>query len=246
MEEELLELFEQYHEGRLKSDRKREFQTRLKRDEAFRIEYDNYVRAVTMIEGEGIRLELAGLMNKTPRSSRFKLVRYAAAAAVAGIMLLGYAFWPVSPGEELFAQYFEPYPDIYLSRSIADHEMEDILATYTKGEYRKTLLALNKLAESDAVHFYRGNSYLAMNQSSMALAAFREINDTSVFEGQVAWYKALTFLKQDQLDSALYYLDMIGPEGYRYHDSRKILQQLQWQKTIVSAFIKNQVPWRMY
>lgn len=229
MEEELFNLFDQYHRGELDESQSSNFKARLKSDTSFRKDYDAFKESVILIEGEGIREELKEIMSREPKKGlSLTLVRYASAAAIAGILFLGYSLWSAKePGEQLFDQYFIPYPDIHLVRAEPDHLMDAALVPYQEGVFKEALQALDAMKPGNVVQFYRGNCLLAMGESRQALFAFRAITDDSVFQDQVIWYTSLAFLRNNQLDSARYYLDKIEPGGFRHRDSQNILLQLQ-------------------
>ena len=233
LDEKTLELFDNYLDSALSERERQDFEDQLKKDSELHELYKAYQQSVDLIKEEGLRQELEQIVTQNEgRSHSVKLrptLPYAVAASIAGLLLLGYLFWPGRDNPtELFTAYYEPYPNIYQTRTAETSNLASALVAYNSGNYEQALLSLNDLIEqNDGVHFYRSMCYLSLNQPEEALLSFNNLSKTTIFNEQVQWYSALAYLLKSMPDSALILLRKIEPGQYAYPASQEIISALE-------------------
>ena len=153
-------------------------------------------------------------------ASRFSIGRIlAVAASIALLVVAGY--WAINrapSNEQLFAQHFESYPNIVapLDKGIPDEDpVAAAYQTYELGNYADASKLLSALPEQNQTSiFYRGLCELSLNNTAAALQLLDQVNDrTSTVYYPALWYKALTYIKQGNIEKSKPLLQSIQSES---------------------------------
>jgi tetratricopeptide (TPR) repeat protein len=156
----------------------------------------------------------------------------------AGLSLLAvavYLLWPrTQEPATLYAEYFEPYPNIIMPTVRGVLETDSTLKAqayraYDRQEYTQAISLFEQLREKDeAVLLYLGNSYLALSQPQKALPLFEKVvNEYEVFDEQAEWYLAVTYLKLEDREKATAALQKVVARESSYKTkAQQILKKL--------------------
>ena len=143
------------------------------------------------------------------------------------------AIWPQQKSnEELFAKYFEPYPNVIMPTVRGDLEADTTLMAkayraYDRGDYEKAIRFFEQVGVKDeGVYMYMGNSYLAIDSTEKAITCFEKvISDFDAFDDQAEWYLGLALLKKDQINESKKILTKIGSGKSSYGKKAKVILQ---------------------
>lgn len=155
------------------------------------------------------------------------------AASVSVLAVCAYLFWPrPEDPQRLFAQYFEPYPNVIMPTVRGDVDttlLERAYRAYDHGKFDDAIDFFRRAGQDDAaVYLYLGNSYLATGDAENAIPLFEKvISEYDAFDDQAAWYLALGYLKNGNKGEAMKIFARIS-EGRSSHaaSAKKILSDL--------------------
>ena len=122
---------------------------------------------------------------------------------------------PMSEGERLFEEYFEPYPVIYGTRSNNEVELLVGQATskYLNKEYRAAIKYFEELIEKygrNEFRLYMGISYMALNKDHLARHNLEEfIKKRAELQDEAHWYLALLEMRSGNTNLAIEILPKI-------------------------------------
>ncbi len=159
---------------------------------------------------------------------------------VASVFLVGIAsvlyLGKDQPNEKLFAEYYQPYPNIASSMrgELTEGKLQDALQQYDAGDYKAALKLLQEIlaAEPDnaAANFYAAVSYLKVEGSDRAVARLQKVialND-SKFSEPAEWYLALAYLQQNNLAQTRATVEAIIGKDHLYKEQAiKLLERLR-------------------
>jgi len=136
---------------------------------------------------------------------------------------------------DLYAEYYEPYPNVYapITRdgdSLSD--LEETFAQYEQGEYKKALKSFDqelKVDENQDILFYKAITLIQLKKLSEAediLSSIR-IEETN-YHPQILWYESLLLIKNDQLEKAKSKLTQLDDlkSGYKTQTVKELLEKL--------------------
>jgi len=156
---------------------------------------------------------------KAAATTSFKLpkwTRWAAAAVIVGLIGLFVFFNKGADSSELYAEYLK-LEDIPALAERGSNPKTNLLAIenlFHNKEYKAMLLALKESPEdfqdNAIVQVYTGVGYMQTNQIPEALAAFDGLIASNLMDAQSGyWYKALAYLKNNDLQQAKATLEYI-------------------------------------
>lgn len=137
------------------------------------------------------------------------------AAGVACLVLAVYFASNTGPtNQDLFAQNFSPYPNVEAPIDKGSNTTDpraSAFQSYEQGNYPAAIQQLEQLAnQNDAVYFYKGICYLAIENSSSAISSFEAMQDKGgqyYIPGQ--WYKALALIQQGDREQAKPFIEYV-------------------------------------
>ncbi len=168
-----------------------------------------------------------------------RTIYYPLAAAAAVVMIIIGIYFLIflqSPNDQLFTQYFEPYPNtipLYRSDRVV-LPLQHAMVEYEIENYSEALSRLKTMISKDpnnvTAHFYAGICELKMNNTDQAIGHFQTVKSTSSsdFIEPANWYLALAFIKNNDLKKAKQILNSIVNNKCEYaHQSALLLDQLK-------------------
>jgi tetratricopeptide (TPR) repeat protein len=140
-----------------------------------------------------------------------------------------------SPGQQLFAEHFEPYPSTRpLVRGEAPKDpLSDALARYEARDYESALRALEEILarqpDEPTALFYSGIASLCLGQPRPAASSLERVLvlGGTDYRAPAEWYLALAHLRMDDRDEARARLERISAgEGFYRQRAADLLGRL--------------------
>lgn len=132
---------------------------------------------------------------------------------------------------QLFSNYFRHYP---AESDLSGYSQKDFaIKVYNQKDYKEAIVnfkyALVDLADDPEIRFYLGVSFLATSDAKEAIKQFEQVlnKDQSNFKDPARWYKALSYLKLNQIESSIEELNKINPGSEFYQESLNLLEELE-------------------
>jgi hypothetical protein len=162
---------------------------------------------------------------------------YAAAACITILVAAGF-FAPssVQTSQDLYASYFEPYPNVFeptmrgsgsLIRRPALNLRAEAFQAYEEGNYEKAaglFSALLQEKKEPGILLLLGNTNLALNKTTEAKQNFNDlINNFDDLDIQAKWFLSLCFLKEGNTQQARQLLEELGSTEISYAKKAKEL-----------------------
>lgn len=191
-------------------DERQNFEKLLKEDEAFQKTFEEHksvFNAFKINEAKQLKTTLVAHESKEPSEKRFisKPLIYSIAATF--IVLLGMSAYFNFFKQDIYSQYFEPYPNVY--QPVVRGDAEESTKAFMYYENRNYIMAQDAFIElldkddSPEVRFYLGLSYLNNDQTQEAISEFIKITDIDFeFEAELYWYYALAEIKLGHKENA--------------------------------------------
>lgn len=227
-ESQYLELFDAYQSGELNMKQKEDFEAKLRDDSLFRESYEKFLRNIALIKAMGAGQEM-GSMIEQEKKTRIVNRRYILVSALAASVILFFLFNPFAQqsATDLFNEYYEPYPNILTSRDQFS-SLDEAMRAYSTAGYNEAIQEFNKIPfANDTVFFYKSISYLATRQPEQALSELHKIKPTSLFHPAVIWYKGMSHLLIQNIDSVEYYWKQLDENDPNLSKANKILLELK-------------------
>ena len=237
-----------YLNGEMDAQTEKVFEQELRNNKDLRSEYELHNEIQNALGEEDImelreRLEEYGTSGKTKKKKSLKWADSLTAAALTALFIGVGILWiyhsQITNSDELYANYFEPYPSIYSQRSI-DVESESgtlkrkAFLAYEKENWRKAQDHFNELLllqpENTEYAFYGGMLDLKLDKSNEAIKHFRTVlhKEELLLEDQAIWYIALAHLKEENIEKSIEYLQEIVREDLANKDKAlKLLRRIE-------------------
>jgi tetratricopeptide (TPR) repeat protein len=156
------------------------------------------------------------------------------AASFAILALCAYLVWPrPEDPKELFAEYFEPYPNIIIPTVRGDFPADSSLKAkaykaYDQADYKEAIVLFEEIdGKDEGVLLYLGNAYLANGDAERAIPLFEKVIDEyDVFDEQAEWYLAFCSLKLGEKEKAIAILEAMAKKENSYQERAKLIVKL--------------------
>lgn len=253
MKSEYIDMFDGYFSGTLNGQEKLDLESRMKADMKFQQafqEYRDLRKGIDYSIMKTLKEELQELEATLPEvqiepqiqvqveepkvGGHFVLLKVAAIVmliAVSAVVVFQLQ-QPSSP-QDLFTQYFEPYPNEFVSAKRGDDIGADPLVqsfqAYDNQNYSAAVEGLTNILDEEEnvmVLFYLGSAQLAQNQSQAAIATFERFLEISQdYTSEAKWYLALAYLNVDRAEDARLLLEELEGDVRYGKDANKILRR---------------------
>lgn len=181
---------------------------------------------------KNIQAEKQNTQNSSPRVKPINRIVWLGMAATL-LLLMGLFWWnnQTINSDELFAQHFEPYPNVIApivkSQMPSTTEYEIAFQKYEQEEYEDAIVLLEKINTTEG-KFYLALSHLGNKQEEKTITLLsdltKEENSNRFFEAS-QWYLALAYLKSNQLEKANQFLDLITQNPkHNFHNQAELIQ----------------------
>ncbi len=212
-----IKLIEKHLQGHLTPDEKIVFEQR-KSDTEFLVELDLYLalkKSSNAIGREQVKQTFLDWDQETAHNKIRKWPQIGWKIAAGLLIVIGFIgllkiFSPTKDSKDLFAEYYQPYPNLIDPIQKGDPSpTSSITQLYELGNYENVL----KQSPTDLVDsFYVALSYLQLDQRQDALVSLQKIVNRAHFRFRDAaqWYLALNLLLENQIEASKQILTEIG------------------------------------
>ena len=228
-------LKEAYFSNRLTHAEFVELESQLETDASFRKEFYSELELQQTIASEKhlpLKQRLQQLDNKSTGKKRW----YLYAASIVALIAIGSFFYNTPQDyQELYAVHFEPYPNIVAPtvRNGSENPVDKAFRYYNNRNYKEAIPAFDGLYKQNKIgyaNFYYAMSLMADNQVLQAINALENPNweIPERFQNQRDWYLALSYLKTENTEKAVFYLEkVIKDQGAMVTQAEKILSEIK-------------------
>jgi len=243
-----LEKIDRYLQSEMEEGERKEFEKRLKEDSilqqevnlqnqlmlVFKQREDTQLRNILAAEEEQI-------VTTTEQETAAKIVpftqkkwwKYAAAISLFALFLWGITNF-LTPSEDIFTIYFKPYPATIFAERDNSFKNNEALQAYQAGNYQDAKRLFQALPDSLKIPktlFYQATVYLILQEFSLAIPIFQQLQKSTNhgLEEPVEWYLALSYLKVEERDKAVFLLKKIAQKegGYYQKEAQLIIKRLK-------------------
>ena len=237
------EIFEKLLNGELSESEKAQVISAINKDERLKKEFAISKEIHTFYKNERKKqlkdslIELEKEQSTKPnKKGRIILLKKAItiAACLCGIMFLGkLTFNPDYSHQELYAQHFEAYPNVYnpIVRSNQSNILSidsQIMNLYEKKEYKKSVELFdqhyNYSEKENELNFYMAISYMKINDIAKAKAILLAIPEESKYYEKSKWYLSLCYLNENDI---VEFTKIANTLTYKKETAEEILKALK-------------------
>lgn len=244
MDQEQFEHIEKYLQGELTDLEAETFENLLKENVELGENFELVKSSINAAKDKSLETQLESIHKELYPSAQNKArtkklwVYLSGAAAIITILV---TFWIIfqkerTSSDELFAQYFTPFPNYITTRNSPNEQFVEGLTYYSKGEFGQAIKYLEGEDTDEDMRFYLGVSYLKVENLSQAIITFLELQKQSQkYQEQLRWYLSLAYLKNKESEKAIQVLRKIKKGEYEYVSARELLEHLNNQKEKTGA-----------
>ena len=244
------EIISQYLNGELTGEALAAFEKQMQEDSELAAEVNIY-RIIEadqsfFIKNKAEKEKLAGSLEELNKDyfkkneakvigiNRWWYAAAAVAAAVVFILILRPFGEETFDNNKLFAYYTK---DVEPLSAVERGANEDTLLLqavnlFNKKDYKKSLPLLKNTLASDSAKtdllIATGFCFLQINQYDSATKIFNYlVNGNTVYKNKATWYKALTFLKKNKIDSCYKILETLPVDADNIKEARELMKKIK-------------------
>lgn len=235
---------ERYFDSELSVDEMQTFNSRVQTDSAFKSLIEREKIIIGAIRNQGLLDNLNYLKTieekiqgnySQPAFARVQTWYYYAAAAVVALLIAIKVLLPSQQSsEELFAEYFTPYPNVFEPTTRGSDlltKRAEAFQAYEQKNYKQAASLFSDLLREkneSGVLFLLGNSNLMLGEVTEAKENFLTlINDFDDLDLQAKWFLSLSYLKAGDEENARKILKEVGETENSYASkAQELLQQI--------------------
>ncbi len=224
-------LFDRYYKSEMSEEEVIQIEERFSKDADFKQNYNAYLTSILLIKRSAFKAHLEDTSGRS--SSKWSkltilLIVFFIIIFLSFFIIIGNKNEP-QRSEILFAEYFEPLPDMITSRS-GRSELTAAMRAFQNAQYEKALILLDTtIYRQDIVKIYRAVAQLGI--ANVPVEMFEQeisyLPENHPFTGEIKWYLALSFLKSENKESALILLRDINQGGYKYKEAQELIRKLE-------------------
>lgn len=231
------ELFHKRMLSLLSDEEEQAFAARIAAEEDFAQEYQEYKSLAEVLivqEGEELKKQLTTLSSVASKSEPV----WWKAAAVVAILFGIFAVYQWAPGEDLYQDYFDPYPNVLVPTTRGQHSPDSILqrafSKYDREDYQGASVLFEELLKqnpSDSIQFYWAMTLLNTEQNQKAESVLKELMEEfpqNEFKAETHWYYGLVLLKNKETEAAKDAFKRVveHPGTFKKKEAQELLEQL--------------------
>jgi len=238
MEQDRFELLESYLSDQLDPKKKSEVDELIAKDAQLATDLEVVRNATEFVKKHAIldaldEIHEQHLGKKNRKKIQLPIWAYGVAASV--VFVVSYLFivgTNSSSAQDLFAAYFEVYPDYLSERSgTNDGTMSMAFDAYSEGNFElaaQLFAQENPEEQMEDLKFYQALSLLSSEKPVDAIPLFQQLLvESSKYDQQIRWYLALAFIKEKEYQAARATLSAIGDDEYNHHQAQELLKKIE-------------------
>jgi|SRR5690554_817321 len=225
-----------YFENNLTAEEELFFDQLMKSDasfaEAVRFQEKTKI-ALTLEARDKLKSKLQSYEAKHKQRPQIKKWLYVAASIIILIGISMFVFNKQPTHSELYASYFEPYPNTVapIVRGGENNlDKQEAFVAYENGSYEQAHVLFENLAKDngeDYVFFYQAMSAMADEKYSEAQDIFTSRTWSEEYVDKVQWYRALNLLHLSKIDESKSILEkIIQSQSYNHKRAAQLLKEL--------------------
>lgn len=233
-----LDHIERYLIGELSQQELAAFKAELLVDESLKEKVENHRQFLKGLE-IGFNKELKSFLveeetkiraqpTKEPKRVKSFYILFGMAAAVALLIVSVFVLrtQPISQ-DELFAQYYQTYPNVEQPVSRSENNANNPYALYEQGAYEKALILFSDIHASDpenaALPYYSALCHLELGQAKEAIEFLDQVvvMQSDKYSRPATWYLSLSYLKSGNTKKTKAILKQLQLEEDVYADKAK-------------------------
>lgn len=234
------QLLYNYFTNSLTEEQEKQFKELLEKDTEFKSEFEfeyNLKRVAKEKRQADLKAKLrnfeSGLnTEEKEEKSSFNYLKIAASVVLLiTASWLGYQSFFSLDYNDLYADNFKTYPNtvftITRSDSLNSLEREAFVA-YESHDYKLALEKFKQAKQQNYFTFYEAQCYLRLNKFNEAINKFNLIiKQNEEFVPESYWYAALAYLKQQNKEKVIHYLNkLVSDFNYKKEETKQLLEDL--------------------
>jgi len=231
--EEQFERIDQYLFDQLDQEELNAFQSKMSHDDGLKQQVERRRMILKGIQGLGIKEQILQIHEEEQQQKTGKnlILISGIAASLLVLVVTWIIYFNDGSEEQLFADNFQPYPDVVSVRGETSTTFTKGMKYYSSGKYELAIKNLNIEASSDNHFvegaFYSGISLLALNKGNEAIGKFEKVIDRKTrFLPQLRWYLGLSYLLNSEIEKAKDIFIQIESGDYKFEDAQDLLKKL--------------------
>ncbi len=228
------DLLYRYFSNELTTEQQKSINQLLKNDLDFKKQFEferDLKLAIKYKENLNLKAKLKDFEDKLTHqsvSTKSNIKIWAIAASIALLLSLGWLgydnYFKVNY-ENLYSENFRTYPNT--AYTITRGDMDDsserqAFVAYEAGNFQAAIDNFEKIsdAKKDYIDFYKGQSYLNLNNYEKATTLFKKvITEKQHFTAESHWYLALIYIKEKDKNNAISNLQKLI-ENYKFNQEK--------------------------
>lgn len=241
------EWIERYLEGKLTSQKQKEFENELEKDPSLKRELTLQQELSETLGGEKIHQfrnvlqEVDASWKSEPsRVRKLNIPRLSAIAAAVLVLIVAYRFFLPSKQlstTALLEEYYDTYPMLLSSRSsdesTENEQLTQAISAYQSQDFERAATTFSEISEINSENlsyqFYQALSLLESQQTAEAITIFQALiaHPSHAFTEQSQWYLALAHLQNEDLAKVKSALENIEDGAFKYEEAQALLTKLE-------------------
>lgn len=225
--QDFLETIERYYNNSMTNEERKEFEIKLQKDSEFKAQVEDIKTLMLGIQSQSLKEQLNEFHNEISEkttNNKYSKIRFLhflkyAAASIILIAIGNYWFFGKTSNEKLYVKYFTPDPGLPTTMSKTENfEFFDAMVNYKHGDYEKAIPKWEKIKQkkpdNDTINYFLGVANLASGNTEKAIPFLRKTahKTKSKFNNDANFYLALAYLKTNDKQSAIKYLQLNNSE----------------------------------
>ncbi|MEO0899077.1 MAG: hypothetical protein AAFY71_21880 [Bacteroidota bacterium] len=227
--------------GQLTAEEDVELESLLQQDPSAKEEFESYRETMfAVVAGEKEELkEFLHSLDEPAKTRSLTFQWYAIAATLILLLTLSFLFFRPGNASDLYSEYYESYPNVYLPVT-RDYAGQDSLLYTAFLQYeskRYTLAAqsfenyLTRVDTASEVSFYHAMSLMQLEEWDKAAGLLDELKNSGGakdFEAEIYWYRSLIDLKRKNPSAAKESLNRLLETGssFKKGEAKQLLEKL--------------------
>lgn len=211
-------LIEAYLNGQLTTEQKLDFEKRCEEDQAFRNSFEEEKQIYLALNDREaydfiVKTREVLIRNEVNRSILSGTKRISLFLAVCTVLVIAVYLFYSSPGssapQDLYRQFFEPYPMVLSERGPGENRFSALIGAYDRGAWTEVQSELEQVSGDDLPgalkDLYLSIALLGQGDGVRAeeiLTKYLDSPADSIYQYTIEWYLALALLKNGKTETA--------------------------------------------
>jgi hypothetical protein len=164
---------------------------------------------------------------------------YSSAASLLLIILSYFIFFSTGHNEELFSEYYKPYPNVIpmVRGEGVDFDLKAAMVLYNSNNFSRAVVEFDKVLsidpDNETAEFYKAVSLLSLEEYNLSAALLKGIIDKpkAAFKDQAEWYAGLAFIAlNDEPAAKALFNRIVERNNYYSRRSAEVLSRMNYNE----------------